>query len=758
MYRGVTFGSQVLDADLFYFDRRDGHTNASSSHNSDNRNFQGPESWFNDKNTEYIPISRIHHHRSNPNIFSARSKRIQLLKDLGILVDKSYHKQQAAFPSNSQSAYLNWERSDVKNSKKMLTKPPNRVEFNTRLNAVDPFTLLVKSLSTQYKDALTLRPNGLKKLYEVSTIRKYKNNLTAIIKDYKTNEEFLVVACNSEMMVFEFNSLNLPNDKPVIMFDTKPPFTTTTDRLISTWPYFPHTINFVKTFPDFKGDQPILCACVDDGTLIIWNTDTIINRIRNKKTTVSTTATATDKVHIKPQFKIKLEASLWGLDFKHYEGNHNVFMASDNSQSLTLLYYHESDLRFYHIKSHQLLHNIPEVGIISVTIDLQDNEELHTIKTSCASISGELLIFQFQFCLVDGPLNEIEYNFFKNQEYYYVDSSIELLENRNNINFNIQNLDTLNSERFNRLEYRNPFVLLRTVIGEYCWTSKLINSQYFKSVNSLNEVIGDFTFDSAIVVDDIMNESKILDLEFDPMLTSHLGLATNWQHFEAKTLNLSTLVHSTATLIPNSPPSRNDTSRLTSLDDEYRRVHKGLIKQFQKVNNRARTSSANKQSYLLDPVHDIQSQDFLVVSTGRRLGLFRADSLFCTCSTKKLFDLPIPSNNESKPANRISITHIIPELQCYIAVTQQGLITIMRLCQYRGVYGMRQEHIFPNAISLALDHFGGYRTIAGINVRDKSSSPGFPRFLLYIVYTDGLIVSYELSLDASAGDLLITSI
>ena len=81
----------------------------------------------------------------------------------------------------------------------------------------------------------------------------------------------------------------------------------------------------------------------------------------------STASSVATPTIVKPDFRIKTEASLWGLDFKTYNGHNILVVASDNSQSVVLLYYHPVDERFYNIKSHQILHNIPDISIVSYT-------------------------------------------------------------------------------------------------------------------------------------------------------------------------------------------------------------------------------------------------------------------------------------------------------------------------------------------------------------------------------------------------------
>lgn len=624
---------------------------------------------------------------------------------------------------------------------------PHRSEF-TAIEDSDPTKLVVLPPAQKFRDLIQLEPLGVKKLMGLDNVRKYKNNISAIISDSEGNN-FLVTCANSDIVVFDFDSISqLPNHLPVFRFDTKPTFTSTTDRLISTWPYFPHTINFLKT--DTWLGKPILGACLDDGTLMIWYVETITEQIakfgltkNNKMVSESelddsyTNQNRFYGIKIKPDFKLKMEASLWGLDFLSYEDDsgsmHNLIIASDNSQSIVLFYYHVQDERFYHIKSHQVLHNIPEVSFLSSHIQ----DEIHTIKVACASISGELIIFKFNFKLNDGPLDRDEYEYFRNDVIYYVDATMAQIESRRENRPSEEDLreTELRMKRFHRVLFNSPTVVTRVLLGEDCWTCKPISSNAFKQVQSMRAMTGDHRINEEQEIEHIMNESEILDFQYDPLQTSHLGLSARWQFFESPVLTLTT--KSTE----NQDPTL-ESAKLTGVDDDYRRIHKGIDNFACNQQQRyiSKKKSLNGKSYW--PL-DEPSINMLAVSTSKKLGLFRADTLYCNSATKKLFNLSIPFSDESKFSNRISITHIIPALLCFIAVTQQGLISIMRMCQHRGLFGMRQEHIFPNALSLALGS-RGYRTIAGLAIRDMSL-PKFPRYFIYVTYTDGITVAYKLT-------------
>ncbi|CAH6718837.1 hypothetical protein CLIB1444_01S15610 [[Candida] jaroonii] len=538
------------------------------------------------------------------------------------------------------------------------------------LETSDISKLIRKDPAEKFNDSLQLKYLGNEILSHFENSRKYKNNLSTIIT---IDSDYLVTAINSEICIYGFGINFIPQPKPVVKFDTKPLFTTTTDRLISTWPYFPHTINYLRQCT-WLG-IPSLALCIDDGGLIIYNLSTISQAIDSSEPVKK----------VKEDFRLKLESSVWGVDFFNY-GTHNIIATADNSQSLTLFYYHEQDQRFYHVKTHQILHNIPDCSILSYNIE----DEFHIIKVSCVSISSELIIFQFKFKLIEGPLNDHPD---LNTNVYYIDPSIQSLES----------VIELENNRFKRIYWFQPTVINRSLLTEDCWTINPIAESQFKSVNSLGEVFGDEAYNEDL--ERIMNESSI----FGKISNKNLGLCKDWQYFRIPTVSFDNL---------------HRFQKLTTIDDDYRRLNK-MFKKSTEIKNRA------------------QNELYLVVTTSKKISLFNS-SLFCNCSSGSIFNLEIPSNEESKFSNRISLTKVIPELSAIVCVSQQGLVSVFRLCEYRGIKGMRQEYIFPNAIGLSLG-FNGFRTISGISVRNISVNDNLQRFLLYIIYSDGLILTYQLS-------------
>lgn len=668
-------------------------------------------------------------------------------------------------PINSQQGFKDWEFHDAITRSEIVLNgnggvyDPFRPDLSI-VDANDPFAMSRLAPAAKYRDLLRLDHYGVTKLHMLENSRKYKNNLSATL-----NDQYLITSSSSELIIYDFDKTTaLPLRNPVLRFDIRPNITHTTDRLVSTWPYFPHTINYITT-GEFLG-QKVLGTCLDDGLVQIWYLDTIVEQIKRfkKKTknkvgvyprrnigNLSGNRTENDNGHIelsltdddevspnslfadstnrffglriKPDFTIKMGSSCWGLDFLSL---HNMIVASDNSQCITLFYYHKDDERFYNVTSHQVLHNVPEVSFIGIT---EKNDSL-VAKVSGSSISGEILIFEFEFRLLEGPLNLEDRSLFSNEKAHYIDTSIAMYQFLETMHIPTDEQRLL---RFPRVQWESPRVVLRALLGEDCWTCKPVSSEFFKPVQSIRAMIGDPWLDEEKEIREIQIELRILKSECDPIKTSHLGSSAKWQFFESPVLHLNG---------PTFDSDTFDTVQLTGVDDNYRRIKKGLQKMDE---NKARKKSLNGRKYYKSATGCASDELFLAVSTSKRLGLFRADTLFCTAATRKVFDVSIPFNDDSKFSNRISITKIIPELLCFLALTQQGLVTVMRLCQHRGLYAMRQEHLFPNALSLALG-YNGYRTITGMACRNMSPDSSLPRYYVYLTYSDGIVLTYELRL------------
>lgn len=542
--------------------------------------------------------------------------------------------------------------------------------------------LLQLAAASKYRDLLLLNYLGATMLTGLGASRRYKNNLSVVIHDGK-DEDLLLVACASEILMYEFDSqLHKPKETAKFRFDTKPPSTTIADGNLLTWPYYPHTINFMTATDDWQ-HGPAIGICTDDGSILIWHTSNLRSEMdRLCKENLSPNARLYN-LRVKADLNFKLGMSAWGLDFgsatdekgeKHY-----ILAASSNSQTVTLCYFDRAAGIMNSVDSLELLHNIPEVSIIDYFIF----ESTHVATVSCASISGELVIFKFTFKLDDSALRQTS-------EW---------------------------PERLGRALFSEPVVLRRTKLNSECWTVKPMSTKYFKLVQSLKSMTGDPSIEEDTEITQILIESAILGLSSDPLHSSDLGGAAYFQFFDSPVVCLA--------VGTEHDPLRNNTSKFGSNEEEYRRIHQAY--------KSICSSSAP------DPLQNF----VLAVSTDSKLGLFRADTLFCPSATKKVFTLDLPENEETKWCKRILITHVIKELLCFIAVSQLGLVTIMRLCEHRGLYGMRQEFLFPNALSLSIAE-NNLRTIIGVAIRDLSIKNEILRYFLYILYSDGLVLTYEL--------------
>lgn len=541
--------------------------------------------------------------------------------------------------------------------------------------------LLQLAAASKYRDLLLLSYLGATMLNGLSASRRYKNNLSVVIHD--GNDDLLLVACGSEIIMYEFDSqLHKPKETAKFCFDTKPPTTTIADGNLLTWPYYPHTINFMIATDDWQ-HGPAIGICTDDGSILIWHISNLRSEMDRLCKENLTPNARFYNLRVKADLNFTLGMSAWGLDFgsasdekgeKHY-----IVVASCNSQTVTLCYFDKDSGIMNSVDSLELLHNIPEVSIIDYSI----SGSTHVVTVSCASISGELVIFKFTFMLDDSTSGHPS-------EW---------------------------PRRLGRALFREPAVLRRTKLNSECWTVKPISTKYFKLVQSLKSMTGDPSIEEDTEITHILTESAILDLSSDPLLSADLGGAAYFQFFDSPVVCLAAG--------SESDPLRNNTSKFGSDEEEYRRIHQAY---------KSVCSSCSP-----DPLLNF----VLAVSTDSKLGLFRADTLFCPSATKKVFTLDLPENEETKWCKRILITHLIKELLCFIAVSQLGLVTIMRLCEHRGLYGMRQEFLFPNALSLSIAE-SNLRTIIGFAIRDMSIKNEILRYFLYISYSDGLVLTYEL--------------
>lgn len=599
-----------------------------------------------------------------------------------------------------QDAYNEWERRLAILNESGLTNEAIEETDYSEGGLYDPFrpglsniatdsasSLLQLAPATKYRDLLQLNYMGSTTLNGLTASRRYKNNLSTIVHDAE-NTDLLLVACVSEILVYGFDSiLHQPKEKETFRFETRPTGTTNADGNLLTWPYYPHTINFMRGTDDWLHGSAV-GICTDDGSVLIWHVSKLRQELKKRSNENRTSYPRLYNLRITADIILRLGMSAWGLDFASAVDNkgekHFVAVASSNSQTATLFYLDKGTGEMSSVETLELLHNIPEVSIIDYTIE----QDKHVSTVSCSSISGELIVFRFSFYVG---------NFATERS---TDSPTELEW----------------PKRQGCALFYEPQILHRTNLDSECWTTKPVATKYFKLVQSLKAMTGDPFVDDQTEISHILTESAILNLSPDPLKTADLGGASRFQFFDSPVVCLAGSGDSNL--------SENNTSKFGSREEEYQRIH---------------------QAYksLCSGTSDVLHNTILAISTDSRLGLFRADTLFCTSATRNVFTLNIPENEETRWCKRILITHVVKELLCFIAVSQQGLVTIMRLCEHRGLFGMRQEYLFPNALSLSIAE-SNLRSITGLAVRNLSIEDENLRFFLYIIYSDGLVLTYEL--------------
>lgn len=587
---------------------------------------------------------------------------------------------------------LRWEHHDATTLKEMtiLQDKDESIDEGEMYGGVyDPFNPGLSTLATEnalqlvqeppaakFRDLIKLTPLGGTQLDSVGNTQKFKNNLSTIMQ-LADGYEYMLIASRSEIVLYEFDpSSALVSKQLAFRFETSPYFTTSEHRTLLTWPYYPHTINFLTYVPNWLGEGYV-GACVDNGSLLMWKQSLLESEILKQRNKGIGTCLANTPCRLKADITLELASSAWGMDFAsaadHTGSLKYVCVVSDNSRRVTLFF--GSAEGFPHQTSVQAMHNIPEVTIVDYTIE----SSMHSVIVSSASISGEILLLWFQF-----------------KEQVFSSNAMPKPE----------------------VLFKEPKVIYRTMLTSNCWTVKTAEVRDFLKVPSLRAMTGDSSIDEGSEQSYINQESKITQLE-DESDFGPLGGATAWQFFGIPVLNLASSTKVQSQLGGLSP-------KIVLFGEDMRRVHCTYRIMAGRVNSWSR--------YLSNKV--------LVVSTESRLGLFRASGLHCCSASTDLFDLELPSNESTKWCNRIQVSIVVPELSCVIAATQLGIVTIMRLCSYRGVYGMRQEHIFPNCLLIIGESH--MRIIVGLSLRDRSLGVGQKRFILYVVYSDGLVLAYKL--------------
>ncbi|CDR39240.1 CYFA0S03e01222g1_1 [Cyberlindnera fabianii] len=303
-----------------------------------------------------------------------------------------------------------------------------------------------------------------------------------------------------------------------------------------------------------------------------------------------------------------------------------------------------------------------------------------TVHLVCTAISGELVILVF-----NTTLQTLE-------PCYYSSTSPLKLSLRELLS------QTSPPARFSsKIEHR-------TQLEEPGWTVNYVNSSSFMEVNDPSYLGGR----DKISTLDILQRSRILGLMPNHLVSSDLGGAAWYEAIHLKT-------H-----YDDEPRIMN---RLNSFTDKCARIKKSYFN----------VDEAENGDFGLT---DFQN-DFIVVTTASKVGLYRAHRLICNADTGDMFEFGLIEELEF--SNRMSIVKVVPELSAVITVSQAGYFTVFRLVKHRGLHSLREEYVFPSnfhdeSFDISMD------AILGLGVRKVDDQT----FWLYFAYTDGSISKFEL--------------
>lgn len=106
---------------------------------------------------------------------------------------------------------------------------------------------------------------------------------------------------------------------------------------------------------------------------------------------------------------------------------------------------------------------------------------------------------------------------------------------------------------------------------------------------------------------------------------------------------------------------------------------------------------SDKETKILDNMND-RDDDFLLVTTETHIFLLKLYPLIITSFTPdRIFPIDDISlccfYGEKHALNRINFVTFIPELHCIVVASQLGLISLLRLTEFKGILSFRQEYI-----------------------------------------------------------------
>lgn len=538
---------------------------------------------------------------------------------------------------------------------------------------------------------------GVTSVHGFDSMEPYKNNLCVTVSH--RDHRYMVVACFLQLILYEISPLTrLPQREPVYRFDTAPPATSSQERQGANWPEFPHTINYITTCDNFDTGNSTCDNC-DKGDSTCDNFDKSHSTCDNLNEDNSICANFDKDSSTCDNFE--KDCSVIGICF-------------DSGKVL-----------------------IYRVATLTKAIATQPRtvEPEYTLELS-ASVWG--LLFASQLNLVAASDNSGRVTLL-----HYRASSKEftrIVSHR--LPLNIPDVCITDVVPVLRNQYRvrlccalimgflcvfevtfdqesGTFLKIEqvdtTAFGQHCWTARPMDARELHQCLSLAAVFGDLAIDNDTHTRRILHELSMLGQAANHTVSSYLGGACRWQFYECASKD----------------PRPGQALATIGKADWAERVR-----------------DYHKRS-------DKNSRNTLIVTGSLSAALFDRDTLHCYCKMPNVFDFDFPERLTMTFSERISIAVVIPRLLSVLVASQRGKVLQFRVCTYRGIVGMRQEHVLSEPINED-DDVVDDRTIIGLCACDVSFEMMYARYIVHVVYSNGTIVSHELS-DPSMALLVVNN-
>ncbi|KAK9329811.1 CRT10-domain-containing protein [Lipomyces starkeyi] len=149
------------------------------------------------------------------------------------------------------------------------------------------------------------------------------------------------------------------------------------------------------------------------------------------------------------------------------------------------------------------------------------------------------------------------------------------------------------------------------------------------------------------------------------------------------------------------------------------------------------TAEERKSCYILDDLIVFHSTLYQA-----RLVAFKEGEQYLANICPAVFGKRIPIENFTASFDRLNMSVVIPELACVIVASQEGLVSIFKLCKTDdGHIGLKQEYVIAERKKLSSNN-----TLLGLDVSavETDGSDLSRRFVLFLMYLNGTVVTYQL--------------